>query len=155
MHLLQARLAAAAVWWMDNLIKKLEHVQNTAAKLVFNLRKYDCITPALVTLHWLQVKITDWIQNAIERLQKTSWQGTYLYPINYQSIKKQKIFHKIPKYKHDTFGEGAFAVCGPLALGCLPKEIRLCDETEAFKRNLKTHLFVCLALYKHCKPSIT
>ena len=40
----------------ENLIKKLQRVQNTAARLVFNLRKYDRITPALVTLHWLPVK---------------------------------------------------------------------------------------------------
>ena len=40
----------------ENLIKKLQRVQNTAARLVFNLRKYDRITPALVTLHWLRVK---------------------------------------------------------------------------------------------------
>ena len=40
----------------DNVTKKLQRVQNTAARLVFNLTKYDCITPALVTLHWLPVK---------------------------------------------------------------------------------------------------
>ena len=71
-----------------------------------------------------------------------------------------------------------FAVYGPLAWNCLPKEIGLCDEIEAFKRNLKTHLFVkfvnestlaiwfwrvivkrpgmlsaqFVALYKPCKP---
>ena len=49
---------------------------------------------------------------------------------------------KVPKFKHDTFGKRAFAVYGPLAWNCLPKEISLCDEIEAFKRNLKTHLFV-------------
>ena len=43
-----------------NLIKKLQRVQNTAARLVFNLRKYDRIIPALVTLHWLPVKY--WIE---------------------------------------------------------------------------------------------
>ena len=85
---------------------------------------------------------------------------------------------KVPKFKHDTFGKRAFAVYGPLAWNCLPKEIRLCDEIEAFKRNLKTHLFVkfvnestlaiwfwriivkrprmlsaqFVALYKPCKP---
>ena len=46
--------------WMnglpENLIKKLQRVQNTAARLVFSLRKYDRITPALVTLHWLPIK---------------------------------------------------------------------------------------------------
>ena len=40
----------------DNLIKKLQLLQNTTAILVLNLRKYDRITPALVTLHWLPVK---------------------------------------------------------------------------------------------------
>ena len=85
---------------------------------------------------------------------------------------------KVPKFKHDTFGKRAFAVYGPLAWNCLPKEIRLCDEIEAFKRNIKTHLFIkfvnestlaiwfwwiivkrprmlsaqFVALYKPCKP---
>ena len=40
----------------ENLIKKLQRVQNTAARLIFNLRKYDRIFHALVTLHWLLVK---------------------------------------------------------------------------------------------------
>ena len=83
---------------------------------------------------------------------------------------------KVPKCKHDTFGKRAFAVYGPLAWNCLSKEIRLCDEIEAFKP--KTHLFVkfvnestlaiwfwriivkrprmlsaqFVALYKPCKP---
>ena len=41
----------------------------------------------------------------------------------------------------DTFN-CSFAVYGPLAWNCLPKEIRLCDEIEAFKRNLKTPIFI-------------
>ena len=41
---------------LENLIKKFQRVQNTAARLVFNLRKYDRITLALVTLQWLPVK---------------------------------------------------------------------------------------------------
>ena len=48
----------------------------------------------------------------------------------------------VPKFKHDTFGKHAFVVYGPLSWNCLPKDIRLCDEIEAFKRNLKTHLIV-------------
>ena len=49
---------------------------------------------------------------------------------------------KVPKFKHDTVGKHAFAVYEPLTWNCLPKQIRLCDEIEAFKRNLKTHFFV-------------
>ena len=49
---------------------------------------------------------------------------------------------KFPKSKIDTFGKHAFAAYGPLAWDCLPKEFRSCDQIGAFKRNLKTHLFV-------------
>ena len=38
-----------------HLMKKLQHVQNTAVKVVFNLRKYDCLNPVLIMLHWLPV----------------------------------------------------------------------------------------------------
>ena len=40
-------------------------------------------------------QIPDWIQNTVDHLQRTSWQGTYLHPRNDYPIKKQKIFHKI------------------------------------------------------------
>ena len=42
----------------ENPIKKLQRVQNTAARLVFNLRKYmyEGITPAPVMLDWIPVK---------------------------------------------------------------------------------------------------
>ena len=49
---------------------------------------------------------------------------------------------KVPKSKHDTYGKRALAVYGHLSWNCLPKGIRVCNEIEAFKRNLKTHLFV-------------
>ena len=40
-------------------------------------------------------QIPDWIQNTVDRLQRTSWQSTYLHPRNDHPIKKQNIFHKI------------------------------------------------------------
>ena len=78
----------------EKLIKKLQRVQNAAARLVFNLRKYDRITPAFVTLHWLPVKYRIEFET-VDRLQRTSWQGIYLHPRNDHPIKKQKIFRKI------------------------------------------------------------
>ena len=42
-------------------------------------------------------QIPDWIQNTVDRLQRTSWPGTYLHPRNDHPIKKQKIFHKIQR----------------------------------------------------------
>ena len=59
MHLLQSNLTTATVWWMDYQripSRDFPPVQNTAARQVFNLRKYDRIPPALVTLQGLSVK---------------------------------------------------------------------------------------------------
>ena len=134
----------------ENLIKKLECVPNTAVRLVFNLSKYDRITPAFVTLHWLPVKY--WIEFKTLMIVFKGLHGkapTYIQEMITPSKSKRYSIRsndervlKVPKFKHDTFGKRAFAVYRPLAWNCLPKEIRWCDEIEAFKWNLKTHFFL-------------
>ena len=37
-------------------IQKLQRLQNTAARLIYNARRFDHITPTLIILHWLAVK---------------------------------------------------------------------------------------------------
>ena len=133
----------------DNLIKKVHHVQNTAARLIFNLRKYDRITPALVTLHWFPVKyriefktlliifkgLYDKAPRYIQEMTTSSKSRRY-------SMRSNEACNlKVPKFKHDTFGKRAFALCWHLVWNCILKEIRLIDEIEAFKQTLKTHLF--------------
>ena len=111
---------------MNGLPKNLiKHVQNTAVRLFFYLRKHDRIIPALFTIHWLPVKY--WIEFQTLKHSMSANEACVL---------------KVPKFKHGTFCKHAFTVCGPLAWNCLPKVIRLCDEIEAFKWTLKTHLFI-------------
>ena len=130
-------------------------MQNTAVRLVFNLKKYDRITPALVTLLWLQVKYRIEFKTLlivfkglygkaptyIQEMITPSKSKRYS-PRGYSIRSNEECVLNVPKFKHDTFGKRAFAVYGPLVWNSLPKEIRLCDEIEAFKRNIKTHLFV-------------
>ncbi len=40
-----------------SLIKKLQMVQNAAARVLTRTRKYDHISPVLSTLHWLPINI--------------------------------------------------------------------------------------------------
>ena len=40
----------------DGLVKKLQAVQNSAARVVTGTRKYDYITPVLRDLHWLPAR---------------------------------------------------------------------------------------------------
>ena len=124
----------------ENLIKKLQRVQNTTARLVFNLRKYDRITPALVTLHWLPVKYRIEFKTLLIVFKGLHGKApTYIQEMitpskskRYSIRSNEERVLKVPKFKHDTFGKRAFAVYGPLAWNCLSKEIRLCDEIEAF-----------------------
>ena len=37
-------------------IKKLQRIQNAAARVILRRRKYDRVTPALEKLHWLPVQ---------------------------------------------------------------------------------------------------
>ena len=114
----------------ENLIKKLQCVQNTAARLVFNLKKYDRITPALVTLHWLPVKYRIELKRHLIVLKRLHGKApTYIQVMI--TPPKSKIYSirsneervlKVPKFKHDTFDKRAFAVYGPLAWNCLPKK---------------------------------
>ena len=134
----------------ENLIKKPQRVQNTAATQVFNLRKYDRIIPVLVTLHWLPVKCRVGFKTLLIVFKGLHGKApTYIQEMiippkskRYSIRSNEERVLKVPKFKHDTFGKRAFAVYGPLAWNCLPKEIRLCDEIEAFKWNLKINLFV-------------
>ena len=50
----------------------------------YHLRKYDCITPALVTCYALLATslILDWNQETAAHLQTPSWQGIRLHPTN-------------------------------------------------------------------------
>ena len=38
------------------LITKSQSVQNLAARIVLNLKKYDSVTPYLMKLHWLPIR---------------------------------------------------------------------------------------------------
>ena len=40
----------------DYQIKKFQRIQNMAAKIVFQAKKYDHVTPLLKELHWLPVQ---------------------------------------------------------------------------------------------------
>ena len=133
----------------DCLIKKLQRVQNTAARLVFNLRKYDHISPAFVSLHWLPVKYR--IEFKTLLITFKGLHGMAPQYIQEMLVESNNSRYKtrssngrgviIPKVSHKTFGERAFALCGPSAWNKLPLDLRMCDEIESFKRRLKTHLF--------------
>ena len=108
---------------LKTLLLKIQCLKNTAARLVFNLRKYDRITPARVTLQWPPVKYRTEFKTLLVVFKGLHGKvPSYIHEMNTPS--KSRIYSmrftdacvlKVIKFKHDTFGKRAIAVCGHLA----------------------------------------
>ena len=63
----------------DSLLKKLQAVQNTAARVTAETRKFDHITPVLRELHWLPVRKRIVYKLAVMVYKKVSaWNGAFV-----------------------------------------------------------------------------
>ena len=106
-------------WTTRESHQETRRVQNTAARLVFNLRKYDCITPALVTLHWLPVKYRIEFKTLLIVFKGIHGKApTYAQEMitpskskRYSKRSNEERVLKVPKFKHDTFGTRVYSQC--------------------------------------------
>jgi hypothetical protein len=133
----------------DNLIQKLQYVQNCAAKVIFNEKKYDHVTPLLKKLQWLPVRqrITNKIAMLYHKIKKND-EPRYLRellikPFNTRNThsSNDSTLLLIPRTKLITYGDRSFAHFGPFIWNSIPRNIREETSTMIFKRELKTFLF--------------
>ena len=133
----------------NQLLNKLQKVQNSAARLVFKARKQEHIRPLLQKLHWLAVHSR--IQYKISTLCYNSFSETYplslcelltvYYPFRQlSSISDMRTF-RIPLTKTKTFGEEAFSFTGPKQWNSLPHDVLHSPSLFSFKKAPKTYLF--------------
>ena len=129
-------------------ISKLQHVQNTAARLVTKTRKFDHITPVLIELHWLPV--AERIKYKVLLLtfkslhnQAPMYLQALLTPHNPVRALRSSDKHLlvVPKSRLVSSGDRAFSVMAPKLWNSLPLCVRSSDSVESFKRDLKTELF--------------
>ena len=137
----------------DYQIEKLQHIQNSAARLVCGIKKTDrChITPVLKSLHWLPVKarIIFKVICIVFQCIHSNTAPLYLKELivvkssNYMSLRSDDaVTLKRPSPpRTDTYGSHAFAVRAPSLWNDLPPELRVIEVYELFKVKLKTHLF--------------
>ena len=128
-------------------IKRLQGIQNTAARLVTGTRKYDHITPILRELHWLQVD-TRIIFKYLLITFKCIHGLAPKYLSDLLTLKKNrglrsdnKLLLVKPKSRLVTYGDRAFSNAAPKLWNALPDKIRLSESLEDFKSGLKTYLF--------------
>ena len=129
-------------------LQKLQYIQNSAARVLMRVRKYEHITPILHSLHWLP--ITSRTEYKITLLTHQCIHGNappYLKELlepkpSTRSLRSGN--RNCLKERHTnlkTMGDRAFYAAAPRLWNSLPDHLRAPQSTEAFKRALKTFLF--------------
>ena len=120
-------------------LQKLQHVQNSAARLLTYSSKYDHITPVLKELHWLP--IAERIDFKVLLLTFKAMQGigpSYLrellqaYKPSRSLRSSNKNFLTIPKYNLKSYGLRAFSIYAPTLWNKLPEYIRTINNINFF-----------------------
>jgi len=134
-------------------IQRLQSVQNVAARLIFNLRRCDHITDALINLHWLRVperiifKVATLTYRALHGSAPPYLASSFtcvadmLHPRRLTSASTEQL--DVPTCRRSTIGGCAFSVAGAKVWNGLPSEVTSASSLSVFKNRLKTYLFRC------------
>jgi len=134
----------------DGLLRRLQSVQNAAARLVTGARRCEHITPALRQLHWLpvrqriQYKLASLAFRALSGLASDYLAGDcqLVADSGRRTLRSaERRVCTVPR-QNRTFGDRSFAAAGPRAWNELPFSLRdtgLLPTT--FNAHLKTYLF--------------
>ena len=129
-------------------IKKLQLVQNAAARLLTGTKRREHITPVLESLHWLPVEFR--IQFKVLLLTYKARAGlapAYLQQslVPYQpgrSLRSQNAnLLVVSRVRKTTVGGRAFSYLAPLLWNRLPADVKQAPNVSIFKTKLKTLLF--------------
>jgi len=132
----------------DYLLKRLQKVKNTAARIVSKTKTSNYITPILKQLHWLPIKMR--IEFKICLLVFKGIHGcapayiTDLLSLHAPSRSLRsagKMLLVEQKVRLDRTGARAFSYAAAKLWNKLPVDLRTCTEINVFKSQLKTHLF--------------
>ena len=133
----------------DCQIKRLQRVQNVAARIVSCSTKSAHITPILRQLHWLPVKariifkillLTYRCQNGTSPSYLEDLVSKYTPPRSLRSSSQCLLSITKTKLKK-TLGQRSFSFAAPHEWNQLPLDIKSCASVTCFKSSLKTYLF--------------
>ena len=132
-------------------LRKLQKIQNRAARLITSTYIYDRITPALITLHWLPIKARI-IYKLCLMTYKTITSGLpkylndYLKPFKLET--SMTLRHATEQFRfleprsNKKISDRAFVNCAPRLFNKLPSEVKESLDIVQFKKKLKTYLFL-------------
>jgi hypothetical protein len=124
-------------------MKKLQKVQNAAARMVVRGRKRTSMTEVLRKLHWLRVESR--IIFKILLLVYKCVTGTCSENLNIKykthNCRPQEYLMLEVKQAKTKYGRRTFDFVGPRLWNALPLEVRCEEDVETFKKKVKTILF--------------
>ena len=124
-------------------IKKLQSVQNSAARLVYKINCFDRVPThdLFKQLHWLQVKerIVFKVLLVVHKCVIGSAPPDLLSIIRFSASDRTRKLDT--QLCNGVFGDRAFSVCGPKLWNALPLHLRMESVTDKFEKSLKTFLF--------------
>ena len=129
-------------------ISKLQRVQNSLARVVTGVRKYEHITPTLADLHWLPVsqRINYKVETLIFKI-KHSGEPKYLASMIRPYVQTRTLRSSsrnlldAPKPQRTVIGERSFSSVAPTVWNNLPENIKSQNNLQTFQSQLKTHLY--------------
>ena len=129
-------------------MRKLQSLQNKAARIIFRCDRLHSSSPLRTELHWLPVK-----ERVLFKVLLLTFKGinnltpAYLsdFLIQYASgrigLRSMNANLLCVSRTRRSFGDNAFSVAGPRLWNSLPTHIRRSPSVNVFKKALKTHLF--------------
>ncbi len=130
-------------------IRRLQRIQNSAARIISKTSKQDHITPVMRELHWLpiQQRITYKLMCLAYKCVCNGDAPAYLSDLLHPYIPSRvlrsdnKRLLCIPKVRTVHYGHRSFSFVVPSIWNNLPQELRDSPSFVTFKSKLKTHLF--------------
>uniref|UniRef100_H3A3B7 Reverse transcriptase domain-containing protein n=1 Tax=Latimeria chalumnae TaxID=7897 RepID=H3A3B7_LATCH len=129
------------------LIRRLQLVQNSAARVVKNVSRFDHITPVLHELHWLPVRWRITFKVLVLVFKSLNGLGPqYLRDLLTPYIPARPLrslygtLLRVPKVRTKV-GERSFSFYAATSSNALPSDVRASPSLSTFKSSLKTFLF--------------
>ena len=132
----------------ERTLRKLQTVQNAAARILTCTSRYEHITPIRYRLHWLPVafrvkyKVLLLVYKALnnaapdyisELIQRRNIRAGLRSSDEVQLVE--------PSFRLMSYGHRSFSSVGPSYWNSLPPAVRAAPSVDSFKQRLKTYLF--------------
>jgi len=135
------------------LVKRLQLVMNSAARLVFGSSRYNHVAPLLRQLHWLMAaeQIDFKLALLVYKCQHgsaPSYLGDELrQPADCDARRRRRSASSplliVRRTRLSTIGDRAFLVAAARVWNGLPHHVTSAPSLAVFRSRLKTHLFRC------------